>query len=91
MFTGEAILVAATLLWEGASDDGLDLAESVMHNLVIRQGRAWDPPNEINPDSGKPTFGTDFYQMMVLWFLPLALDKQTLGEAAGIFRAEAPR
>lgn len=91
MFTGEAILVSATLLWEGAVDDGLALAGSVMHNLVIRQGRAWDPPNEVNPQSGKPTFGTDFYQMMVLWFLPLALDKHTIGNAAQRFSSGVAR
>lgn len=91
MFTGEAILVAATLAYEDHRKDALDLAESVMENLVLRQGRAWDPPNEIDPETGIPSYGTDFYQMMVLWFLPLALDKQTLGEAAANFRGEAAR
>jgi len=91
MFPGEAILVAATLAYEGHRKQALDLAENVMHNLVIRQGRAWDPPNEIDPVTGRPTYGTDFYQMMVLWFLPLALDGIPLGPAATWMEAHDDR
>ena len=84
MFPGEAILVAATLAYEGHRKEAMHLAGNVMHNLVIRQGRAWDPPNEIDPVTGCPTYGTDFYQMMVLWFLPFALEGLPLSGTATI-------
>lgn len=83
MFTGEAIAVAATLLFEGDRRAGLKLAEKVMANLVLRQGLGWDPPNQIDPVSGQATYGTDFYQMMILWLLPLGVLGKDMGALCG--------
>ena len=35
-------------------------------------------PNLIRCDNGKRTYGADYYQNMVLWGLPAALDYQDL-------------
>jgi uncharacterized protein (DUF608 family) len=78
MFTGEALAVAATLLYEGRREEGLPLAEAVMRNLVIDQQRGWNLPNQVNPENGKPVFGTDFYQMLMLWTIPLALQRRSI-------------
>ena len=80
-FTGENICVAMTYLYAGQRAAGEDLARRLMENLVLRQGVGWDLPNQVNPESGEVVFGTDFYQMLILWGLPLALKGQDISTA----------
>ncbi len=51
-----------------------------MYNMVIRQGKGWDMTNMVNADTGEVRFGTDYYQMMILWAVPVAIDGQSLKE-----------
>lgn len=80
IFTGECICVAMTMLYAGHSDTGSEIARRAMHNVVLRQGAAWDIPNIVNSSSGEIIHGHDFYQMMILWGLPLALSKQSINQ-----------
>ena len=80
-FAGENICVAMTYIYCGKRATGEDLARRVMENLVLRQGVEWDMPNQVNPETGQLVFGTDFYQMMIVWGLPLALAGQDISEA----------
>ena len=80
IFPGENLVVAMTAFYSGIPQLGEEISTRVMENIVIRQHAAWDMPNMIEPEEGKITHGTDFYQMMIQWGLPLAYRNQTLDE-----------
>jgi hypothetical protein len=40
-------------------------------------------PNIIDRETGEVAYGTDFYQMMILWALPLAFLSQDITTACG--------
>jgi uncharacterized protein (DUF608 family) len=81
VFTGESIAVSATLAYAGKTPAALSTARSIMYDIVIRQGAAWDMPNLLDPVTGGILHGTDFYQMMILWALPLALAGEDIHRA----------
>ena len=74
MFVGEVLLLAMTYILNGEKAFGLDLARRHWENLVCRQRHAWDMPNMVRGDTGERTIGTDYYQVMMLWALPAALE-----------------
>ena len=51
-----------------------------MRNLIVDQRCPWDMPNMYEPENGTITHGTDFYQMMIQWGLPLALRGETIAD-----------
>ena len=80
IFTGEALCVAATMAYFGKTKAALHIAENLLNAIVLRDHREWDMPNILDA-AGHAIHGTDFYQMMMLWALPLALRGQSLHEA----------
>jgi len=80
IFTGECIAVGATMAYEGRSQDGLEIVRRMMESIVIQDGAGWELPNILDAD-GNVIHGTDFYQVMILWSLPLALSGQGIHEA----------
>ena len=80
IFPGENIAVAMTMMYHGDTSTGSELAQRVMNNIVIRQRVPWDMPNMYEPENGTITHGTDFYQMMIQWGLPLALRGETIAD-----------
>lgn len=82
IFPGENMVVAMTMMYTGDRETGLEVARRVIDNLVLRQRVEWDMPNRVDPADGKVTYGTDFYQQMILWGLPAAIQGQTLKEFA---------
>ncbi|HZZ38145.1 MAG TPA: hypothetical protein VFE06_03365, partial [Acidobacteriaceae bacterium] len=83
IFTGECLVAAATLIYEGRRDDGMEIARRMMEAIVLRDAAGWEMPNILDAE-GKVLHGDDFYQMMILWSLPLAL------QGHGIHEASAP-
>lgn len=75
-FPPEALMLAMTYMYNGQPAFGAELARRVWHNLVCQQGYTWDLPNIMrgDVDSGERTFGNDYYQDMMLWSLPAALE-----------------
>jgi hypothetical protein len=51
-----------------------------MHNIVCQWGYTWDAPNTIrgDMDTGQRHFGADYYQNLMLWFVPAALAEQDM-------------
>jgi hypothetical protein len=68
------------MAYEGRSQDGSEVVRRMMESIVVREKAGWDLPNILDAD-GKVIHGTDFYQMMVLWSIPLALKGQGIYEA----------
>ena len=81
IFTGECVSVAMTYAYAGDRKTAEEVVSRLMDDIVLRQGVGWDLPNTIDAVTGAVVHGTDFYQMMVLWGLPLALCGQNIQEA----------
>jgi len=80
-FPPEALMLAMNYMYEGEKEFGLELARKVWHNLVCTQGYTWDMPNIMrgDVDTGERTYGNDYYQDMMLWSLPAALEGKHFG------------
>jgi uncharacterized protein (DUF608 family) len=78
IFPGENMVVAMTMMYAEDRETGLEVARRVVDNLVLRQRVEWDMPNRVDPVDGSVTYGTDFYQQMIVWGLPAAIRGQTL-------------
>lgn len=83
-FPPEALMLAMTYAYNGQRAFGLELARKVWHNIVCLQGYTWDMPNIMRGDSdtGERTFGNDYYQDMMLWSLPAAVEGKDFGAPA---------
>lgn len=80
IFTGECLCLAATLVYENEKSLGLETARRLMAAIVLQDGAAWEMPNILDVE-GHVLHGNDFYQMMILWALPLAFDGEGIAEA----------
>ncbi len=52
-----------------------------MTSIVLQDGAAFEMPNILAAD-GRVLHGDDFYQMMILWALPLACEGKAIAEAS---------
>ncbi|MFH1570108.1 MAG: GH116 family glycosyl-hydrolase [Gemmatimonadota bacterium] len=78
MFPPELVMLALTYLYAGEADFGVDLLRRHWETLCLKQGHAWDLPNIVRGDTGERVFGTDYYQNMILWAAPAAIDGDDL-------------
>lgn len=74
-FPPELFMLAMTYMYEEGREFGLDLLRRCLAN-VVRWGYVWDFPNTTRGDcdTGQRAFGADYYQNMMLWAVPAALD-----------------
>ena len=79
-FPPEAMMLAMNYMYEGQKDFGMDLLYRTMKNIVCKWGYTWDAPNIMrgDKDTGERTFGSDYYQDMMLWAVPAAMAGQDL-------------
>lgn len=80
-FPPEVWMLAATYLYQHEHETGMKLAESCMHGIV-KYGYTWTQPNIVNGSTGKRVYGSDYYQNMILWSLPAAIEQKDLGQAS---------
>lgn len=75
-FPPEALMLAMTYIYEGEQKFGIELAERIWENIVVKWGYSWDAPNIMrgDEDTGERLFGNDYYQNMILWSLPAVLE-----------------
>ncbi|MBI4607119.1 MAG: hypothetical protein HY721_34580 [Planctomycetes bacterium] len=83
-FPPEALMLAMNFLYEGQRDFGLELARKVWRNIVCRHGYTWDMPNIFrgDADTGERTYGSDYYQDLMLWSMPAAIAGTDFGAPA---------
>jgi uncharacterized protein (DUF608 family) len=72
------LVLAMTYIYAGEREFGLEIARKHWENLCLKQGHAWDLPNMVRGDTGERVFGTDYYQNMMLWALPAAVNGEDL-------------
>lgn len=80
MFLPELTMLAATYMYEGEIEFGLELAHRHWHNIVCEKGYTWDQPNLLrgDMDTGEAIYGHDYYQNMILWIMPAAIAGQDI-------------
>jgi uncharacterized protein (DUF608 family) len=72
-FTPELLTLAMNFIYAGEKTYGMQLAQKYWKNLILKQRYAWDLPLFVHGITGKRTWGTDYYQNMMLWALPVAI------------------
>lgn len=83
-FPPELFMLSMTYMYEDSMEFGLDLLRRCLANIV-RWGYVWDFPNTTRGDcdTGQRTFGADYYQNMMLWAVPAALQQADLTAPCG--------
>ena len=76
MFLPEVVLLSMTYMYHGQREFGLELLHKSVKFLFGEQGTIWDMPNIIRGDTGARLFGTDYYQDLIFWTVPLALENK---------------
>jgi uncharacterized protein (DUF608 family) len=81
-FPPEALMLAMNYMYEGQVEYGTELARKVWHNLFCLQGYTWDVPNIMrgDVDTGERSFGNDYYQDLMLWSLPAAIERKDVAD-----------
>jgi uncharacterized protein (DUF608 family) len=74
-FPPEAMMLAMNYMYEDQMPFGVELVRKMWHNIVCLQGYTWDVPNIMrgDTDTGERVFGWDYYQDMMMWSLPAAI------------------
>ncbi|MHB9036388.1 MAG: GH116 family glycosyl-hydrolase [Armatimonadota bacterium] len=76
VFVPEVVMLGMLYMYEGRQEFGLKLVEKCWRNLQCTWGFTWDQPDMVSKDvnNGERTGAHDYYQNMMLWSLPAALD-----------------
>jgi len=77
-FPPELLMLGMTYMYQGQVGFGIELAKQCMDTIVLKERRSWDAPNIINGRTGEVKFGNDYYQNMILWSLPAAIEGKDL-------------
>lgn len=83
IFIPEIIILGMTYIYNGDKETGVEVVRRMMDSSVRKNLMGWDMTNQIRADTGARTFGTDYYQDMMLWALPTAIEGKTLKDACG--------
>lgn len=74
------LMLAMTYIYTGERAFGLDLARRGMENVICRQRAGWDWTILYDGTTGTRIYGNDYYQDLVIWSMPAALNRQELSE-----------
>jgi uncharacterized protein (DUF608 family) len=70
-------MLAMTYMYAGEMEFGMTQARKCFENLVDK-GYYWNQPCIIQAETGARISGYDYYQNMMLWSVPAALEKSDL-------------
>lgn len=77
-FSAEAMMVGMTYMYHGQKPAGEELIHRILDCVAVRNGYAWDFPLVWDIETGRHTYGSDYYQNMMLWSVPAAMADQDL-------------
>jgi uncharacterized protein (DUF608 family) len=80
IFVGENLCAAMTFVYEGRRDTGLEIACRMYEAMVLKQSSPWNQRCLLSGRTGLPEWGDDYYSNLVLWVLPMALEKQSVAQ-----------
>lgn len=78
IYVAEVMILGMMYLYAADPETGLEIVRRLMSGLVCRNFHGFDLPNAIRCDTGQRTFGTDYYQAMMLWAMPAAIARKDL-------------
>lgn len=81
-FPPEVYMLGATYIYNGDRATGLNLVISCLDGISVKYGYTWQQPNVVSGATGKRVYGADYYQNMILWAVPAALQGKDIREAA---------
>ena len=81
-FPSELYILAATYPYHGEREVGLEIVRECLRNIVLEQRYTWSMPNSINVTTGTVDYGKDYYQSLMLWALPMAMEVGSAADAA---------
>lgn len=70
---GESFCYAATCIYAGEKDLGLEVAKKTYENIALNQKTPWNITWNVSPADGSLRWGTEYYSNMVVWTLYHAL------------------
>jgi uncharacterized protein (DUF608 family) len=79
-FPPEVYMLAATYMYNGQRDVGLHILKTCLEGISVKYGYTWTQPNVVSGNTGKRVYGADYYQNMILWAVPAALEGKSLKE-----------
>ncbi len=71
-------MLAMTYMYNGQKGFGLELVRRPMSHIALKLGAIWDLPVHMRADTGAVTYGTDYYQNLMIWSLPAAIAGQDM-------------
>ncbi|MDE3180927.1 MAG: hypothetical protein KGM47_14875 [Acidobacteriota bacterium] len=80
-FPPEVYMLAATFIYNGQKDVGMRILKSCLEGISVKYGYTWTQPNVVDGNTGKRVYGADYYQNMILWIIPAALQGHDLKQA----------
>ena len=81
-FPSELYILAATYPYHGEREVGLEIVRECLRNIVLEQRYTWNMPNSIIVTTGTVDYGKDYYQSLMLWALPMAMEVGSAADAA---------
>lgn len=81
-FPPEVYMLGATYIYAGDAETGKEIVRTCLEGISIKEGYTWTQPNVVSGDTGKVIYGSDYYQNMMLWAVPAALDGHDIRKAA---------
>ncbi|MDW8100524.1 MAG: hypothetical protein RML36_13670, partial [Anaerolineae bacterium] len=79
-FVSESLCAAMTFIYHGREDIGLEIARRLYEAIALKTHSPWNQYCLINAETGLPVWGDDYYSNMVIWALPMALARESIGE-----------
>jgi uncharacterized protein (DUF608 family) len=76
------LMLAETYLHKADAERGLELARRAMHALCVVNRAAWNTFIFYDGNTGRKVYGNDYYQNMVLWSMPAAIERTDLAGPA---------
>lgn len=74
-------MLAATYAYNGQQALAMRLARRCLYGIGVKWGYTWTQPNIVNGQTGQRVYGADYYQNMMLWALPAALEGRDIKQA----------
>jgi uncharacterized protein (DUF608 family) len=82
-FPPEVYMLGATYMYAGDKETGSEIVRTCLEGISVKYGYTWTQPNVVSGDTGRRIYGSDYYQNMILWIVPPALDGDDLQKAVG--------
>ena len=85
-FPPEVYMLGATYMYAGDKSTGTRIIQTCQEGISSKYGYTWTQPNIVSGDTGRRIYGSDYYQNLMLWIVPAAMDGHDLKSAVGAGR-----